>query len=206
MNNKKSLRKLFLENITIRNLVYFNTLLIAGALLPLYLYIVVYLCLLSYETFKEFPKEKVNGRLVQVRGVVDKKVDAFIDKTFKDSKKLFKKIKNLIIPKKEIDVIDLHSELIRETKCQEQETASTKEEIVNNVEQINKRLQEMNINGSIVRDPKEIAKEKEEYLSLLKILQEYQGADNKETKFNNTPVPTIEINNDHDGGYSYMKK
>lgn len=208
---KSKIKTLFLENIHVRNIVYFSTLIIAGILLPTLLYWLVYLCLLTFELTKKFPTENINGHEVRIRGVVDKKMDAFNNKVaektvklFKNIAKGFKTIKNLIIPEKEFHVIDLKSELLGEREKIEENNA--KEEAVTNIEEIHKRLQEININGSIVRDPKEIAEEKEEYLSLLNILKQYQGTDNKEKIINDTPVPTIEIPDDYNNGHVYKKK
>ena len=197
----EKLKKLFLENRNVRNLVYYNTLIVAAITLPKLLYWLVFICLFAFESIKKFPTEEVNGREVRIRGVVDKKIDVLADKLCNKIVKSYKKIKNLVKPKREINVIDLQSELKRI-----KEENITKEAPTNNIEQINKRLQEININGSIIRDSKEIAKEKEEYLSLLKILQQYQGTENKEETFCDTPVPTIEINDDHNKGHMYIKK
>ena len=189
INEKESkfrkFKRLFMENGCIRLSVY-NTVMLLVFIIPMPVLlayaIIILMCRIEYRAqLASYTDERdCLGFPVQKIGELDQKVQDFVKKSFK---KLIKKEYKKTVDE-EIKMVDN-----RET-----------------IEKLNNQLKELNPYGSIVRDPKEIALEKEKYMGLLELLEYYQAQDNKDKQINNTPVPTIEFDNNNDKGYSYMKK
>jgi hypothetical protein len=176
----KKFKNIFIKNSLVRLGFYLLSLLIVlVSPLSSFFYLLLYglfYCTESYLYYKYTEIDFITTEEIREKGEIDEKIESFFKNLFK------KKKKNNII--EEIKLVDN-----RET-----------------IEALNNRLKELNPNGSIVRDPMEIAREKAEYVGLLQLLEQYQAIENKEKTFNNTPVPTLEINNDQEKSYSYMKK
>ena len=192
----KKIKNVFMENEIIRLIIYICIIYIAGVSVPFIYFLMVWVGVMILSCKIRNPKEIKNGRLVSKEGKIDQIIVDFADKIWVNIKKTVKKIKKKI-RRREVNVIDLTNEL--------KESNEINKESINNIEEINNRIQELN-NGSIVRDSKEIAKEKEELLSLIKIVELYQGGHKQEKTINYSEVPTINVDNDCDKVYTYKKK
>ena len=63
------------------------------------------------------------------------------------------------------------------------------------------------IDRNIIRDYKEIAKEKSKYVSLLELIEKYKVLESKVNKKTYDSIPTLDYHEvDNIGGYTYMKK